>query len=125
MKQFNLKEYLKNPIKAIVTRSGANVRILCTDRKNEKYPIVALVQDRTGNCEDTYHYTINGEWVKGEIHPSDLFFATEKREGWINLYKINSIVSPGPRAYDTKKEAESAAGNRSDYISTIKIKWEE
>lgn len=55
----------------------------------------------------------------------DLFFAPEKRSGWINLYKINSSISPGPLTYNTKKEAESAAGNRPDYISTIKIEWEE
>lgn len=55
----------------------------------------------------------------------DLFFVPEKRSGWINLYKINSSISPGPLTYNTKKEAESATGNRPDYISTIKIEWEE
>ena len=33
MKQFNLKEYLKDPNKKGVTRDGRNVRIICTDRE--------------------------------------------------------------------------------------------
>ena len=55
----------------------------------------------------------------------DLFFAPEKHDGWVNLYKINSDIIPGPLTYNTKKEAESAIGNKHDYISTIKIEWEE
>ena len=41
------------------------------------------------------------------------------------IYKINSTISPGPRAYDTKEDAESVVGDKSYYISTIKIEWEE
>ena len=37
MKQFNLKEYLENPERRIITRNGRNVRIICINRKNEKY----------------------------------------------------------------------------------------
>ena len=90
MKQFTLKEYLENPERRIITRNGRNVRIICINRKNEKYPIVALVAvppDNTGNCEETYHYTTDGEWVKGETNSSDLFFASKKKEYWINIYK--------------------------------------
>ena len=35
MKQFDLKEYLKGPNKKVVTRDGRNVRIICTDRREE------------------------------------------------------------------------------------------
>ena len=123
MKPFNLEEYLANPTKKVVTRDGHDVRIVCTDCKNYEYPIVALV-----TCDDD-EFVINCT-KEGKCHTSnkykyDLFFAPEKREGWINLYKMNSIISPGPRAYDTKEEAESAAGDKSYYISTIKIEWEE
>ena len=44
---------------------------------------------------------------------------------WYIPERYNSIISPGPRAYDTKEDAESAAGDKSYYISTIKIEWEE
>ena len=125
MKQFNLEEYLKNPTKKVITRDGNSVRIICTKKLDNNYPVVALVSD--GDCEKCYSYTTFGKlYINQSICCElDLFFAPVKKEGWINLYKINSIISPGPRAYDTKEEAESAAGDKSYYISTIKIEWEE
>lgn len=123
MKQFNLEEYLTNPNKKVITRDGNSVRILCTDAKGN-FPIIALVETYNGS-ETVLRLKENGRFYNDTENSSDLFFAPEKHEGWINIYKINSIISPGPRAYDTKKEAESAAGDKSNYISTIKIKWEE
>lgn len=123
MKQFNLEEYLKNPTKKVITRDGNSVRILCTDAKGN-FPIIALVETYNGS-ETVLRLKENGRFYNDTENSSDLFFAPEKKSGWINLYKINSIISPGPQAYDTKEEAESAAGNKSYYISTIKIKWEE
>ena len=127
MEQFNLDEYLKNPDRKIVTRDGYAVRILCTDKKG-KWPIVALV------CKDEEEYvatyTRNGQKYipKAEVSLNDLFFAPEKKEGWINIYKYNlsSLITPGSQVYNTKEEAESAIGSGLvDYISTIKIQWEE
>lgn len=123
MKQFNLDEYLKNPSKKVITRDGNSVRILCTDAKGN-FPIIALVKTYNGS-ETVLRLKENGRFYNDTENSSDLFFAPDKKSGWINLYKINSTISPGPRTYDSKEEAESAAGNRSDYISTIKIKWEE
>ena len=31
MKPFNLKTYLKNPLRKVITRDGYPVRIICTD----------------------------------------------------------------------------------------------
>lgn len=125
MKQFNLEEYLKNPSKNIVTRMGRKVRIICTDREDSIYPIIALIKDDKRESEILVSYTKDG--IPAEYNEAyyTLFFAPEKKSAWINLYKMNSIISPGPRAYDTKEEAESAAGDKSYYISTIKIEWEE
>lgn len=124
MKQFNLEEYLKDPNKKVVTRDGRNVRIICTDQKGTAYSVIALCTMSNGS-ENCCFYFPNGKMHMGEDSCLDLFFAPEKHEGWINLYKINSSISPGPLTYNTKKEAESAIGNRPDYISTIKIEWEE
>lgn len=123
MKPFNLEEYLANPTKKVITRDGHDVRIVCTDCKNYEYPTVALV-----TCDDD-EFVVNCT-KEGKCHTSnkyeyDLFFAPDKKSGWINLYKMNSIINPGPRAYDTKEEAESAAGDKSYYVATIKIEWEE
>lgn len=124
MKQFNLEEYLKNPNKKVITKSGKSVRIISTDRLDSTYPIIALVSYKGG--EVVQSYTKDGATIGGSEGLEDLFFVSEKKEGWINLYKINSITSIGPRAYSTKEEAKSmVAGNSANYISTIKIKWEE
>ena len=125
MKQFNLEEYLKNPSKNVVTRTGRKVRIICTDREDSIYPIIALIKDDKRESEILVTYTKDG--IPAEYNEAyyTLFFAPEKKSAWINLYKMNSIISPGPRVYNTKEEAESAAGDKSYYISTIKIEWEE
>ena len=124
MKQFNLKEYLKDPNKKVVTRDGRNVRIICTDRQGGDRPILILCFESDG-IERCFSCFPNGRRYVDIDSCMDLFFAPEKHEGWINLYKINSNISPGPLTYNTKEEAESATGNRPDYISTIKIEWEE
>ena len=123
MKQFNLEEYLKNPTKKVITRDGNSVRILCTDAKGN-FPIIALVKTYNGS-ETVLRLKENGRFYNDTENSSDLFFAPDKKSGWINIYKINSIISPGPQVYDTKEKAESAAGDKSYYISTIKIEWEE
>ena len=123
MKQFNLEEYLKNPTKKVITRDGRSARIICTDAKGN-FPIIALVETYNGN-ETVLRLKENGRFYNDTENSRDLFFAPVKKKGWINLYRMNSIISPGPRAYDSKEEAESAAGDKSYYISTIKIDWEE
>ena len=127
MEQFSLDEYLKNPNRRIITKDGKSVRIVCTDRRgfNVK-PIAALITIPNGD-EIIKTYWENGVETQGyEDNPNDLFFTSEKREGWVNLYKINSIISPGPRVYDTKEEAEAAIGScLVDYISTVKVEWKE
>ena len=125
MEQFSLEKYLENPNRKVVTRDGISARIICTNRLSDNYPVIALVTD--GCAELCYSYTPFGKFGGYQNHDCelDLFFAPDKKSGWINLYKINSIISPGPRAYDTKEEAESAAGDKSYYIATTKIEWEE
>lgn len=125
MKQFNLKEYLENPERKIITRNGRDVRIICTNRKNEDYPIVALLVDSTSNQEETYHYTMDGEWVKGETNSSDLFFAPKKKAYWINIYK-DLYGSPCTGTfYETEEEALVNKSAALTYLSTVKVEWEE
>ena len=125
MEQFSVEKYLENPNRKVVTRDGRSARIICTNRLDENYPVLALVKDE--DYETCYSYTTFGKLYTNQTTDCelDLFFAPEKKSAWINLYKMNSIISPGPRVYNTKEEAESAAGDKSYYISTIKIEWEE
>ena len=123
MEQFSLEKYLENPNRKVITRDGRSVRIICTDAKGD-YPVVALVEIYNG-AENVFRLEENGHFYYDTEDSRDLFFAPEKKSAWINLYKMNSIISPGPRVYDTKEDAESASGDKSYYISTVKVEWEE
>ena len=124
MKQFDLQEYLKNPQKKIVTSDGESARIICTDR-NPDYPIVALVGKKTiVNC-----YTKKGKYFGDAVSNSrDLFFAPEKKTGWINVSRIaqgnaGEITYTGA-VYPTKEEA-IAGYSGVGLLATIQIEWEE
>lgn len=103
------------------------MRIICTDRKcsNEGYHIVALVENDKGN-ESVESYTKNGNWwgdgLKGNF---DLFFAPEKKVGWMNLYKKDFGLVKGGDVYNSEEAAKKIAAGDEDYITTIKIEWEE
>ena len=127
MKAFNLKEYLKNPEKKVVTRDGRNVRIRCTDKRGGNCPIVALVENPIIKTENLLTYEEDGRWNPVGSRPSvdsdlDLFFAPEKHEGWVNIY-------PGPFTgvvvYKTEEDAKHCANANAKVIATVKIEWEE
>ena len=132
MKQFNLEGYLANPSKKVVTRDGRSVRIVCTDRVSEKgYSLLALVM--TDGHECVYTYNTYGQFYTGDTnHALDLFFAPEKHEGWVNIYKaavprntLGCMVTRyvGSSIWPTEEAAKTAAD--ADDIVTIKIEWEE
>lgn len=122
MKQFNLQEYLKNPNKKIITRDGNDARIICTDRVAVQ-PIVALVQ--TKDRESLFTYTTNGKYDVAETATDlDLFFVTEKKEGWMNLYKSCKKIIGG-FVYNSEEAAKGEIAENKLYIATIKIEWEE
>lgn len=127
MEPFNLEEYLKNPDRKVVTRDGRNARIICTDAKG-MYPIVALVASKEGTLEveHSFLYYADGRIVGNIKNGHDLFFAPEKKEGWINIYKDNySERISSMIIYSSKKDAKMKASGIDNYITTIKIEWEE
>ena len=122
MKQFNLEEYLKNPSRKVVTRNGRKVnRFLCTDARGQ-YPIVALVKALDNDNESSFSYTKDGHFSPGEEHVYDLFFAPEKHEGWVNVYRTQGKLGC-VFIYDSEKEARRNGGETA--IATVKIEWEE
>lgn len=127
MKRFNLEEYLKNPERKVVRRDGKDVRIVCTDAKREYYPVLALVDD--GCYESPVSYTKNGECFLGQENYCDLFFAPKKHEGWINIFKgafINAKAFLGQSyIYSSEEIAKSEGRKCNNYLTTIKIEWEE
>ena len=123
MERFNLKKYLANPSIKVVTREGYPVRILCTDARRD-YPIIALVEEDDG-IDSTATYLLDGTYLKGETHNYDLFFATEKKEGWVNLYRnVCGGVSTGTDVFSTKEHAQSSR-KYENYLGTVKIEWED
>ena len=122
MKQFNLKEYLANPSREVVTRSGHSVRIICTDARNNNYPIIALVSLK-GGTEVVCAYTKNGTRLGDKINVDDLFFESKKHEGWVNIYKNERDHYFGKFIYPRRADAEAVAD--STCIATVKIEWEE
>ena len=124
MKQFSLDEYMKNPGRRIVTGKGNPARIICTNRKSENCPIIALIQDSTDNYEDAYYYTIDGKWIIGGNNSMDLFFATEKKEKWVNVYgRPDGRNWLGENLYNTEKAAK--ADPSESRVATVKIEWDE
>lgn len=100
------------------------MRIICTDRKNhDSCPIIALVESDE-YYENVKSFKIDGKWsIDGFESEFDLFFAPEKREGYVNVYRNKEHLWCG----DIKR-TETEAKELEDiefYITTIKIEWEE
>ena len=129
MKQFSLEEYLKNPSKKIITRDGRNARIICTDRKDFNAPIIALIDDDSVESERGLYYTKEGKAYTDDslVSNADLFFDTQKHEGWVNIFKgtkNNNYYVGNPRVFESKEDAEEAGKEWSSYMP-VKIKWED
>ena len=122
MKQFNLQEYLANPSQKVITRNGKEVRIICTNAKND-FPIIALIS--IDDKETLMDYNNNGELSPDEMTDFDLFFAPTKKEGWVNIFRGNNGTYITSYIYQTKDEAEEVGKKSNNYISTHKIEWEE
>lgn len=118
MKEFNLE--LAKAGHPVQTRDGRPARIICYDRKDNEYPIVALINEN----EVPWFYRKDGTSSGNESY--DLFMATTRKEGWVNIHQnlqsgnCNYWVSD---VYNTKEEA--LFNKQSNYITTTIITWEE
>ena len=124
MKPFSLEEYIKNPSKKVVTRDGLNARIICTDRKDLKFPIVVLIETKSGG-EFLQYYTKDGTYFVDDLCNADLFFLPEKHEGWINLHKNEQGRVFPSYIHETEEDAEKYGIGNDNYITTVKIEWED
>ena len=127
MKQFDLDEYLANPSRKVVTRDGRPVKIHCTNFTRAQN-IIAQIE---GN-DFSASYRKDGIFINGLESNCDLFFAPEKHEGWVNIYKAGvqreTLVCmvtryAGSSIWPTEEAAKTAADP--DPVATIKIEWEE
>ena len=119
MKQFNLKEYLENPLRKVVTRDGRNVTIHCTNFDGFS-PVIAQTE---GFCVSLAFHK-DGKYFTIKDSDFDLFFAPEKHEGWVNIYQDSIINGPCYKyIYPSEEEAKRNAGPGA--VTTTKIEWEE
>ena len=122
MKPFNIKEHLEHPEWKVVTREERPVRILCTDLDDNDYPVAAVV----GNFH-VDKYTAEGLFQAGKETKYDLFFASEKHEGWVIISKLpfTDSFEIFPEIFATKEEAVRVwEDNPGIKCSIIKIEWE-
>lgn len=74
-KQFNVADFISNEETPVETRDGRNVRVLCTDKRGGKLPVVALVLKE--NNELVFFYSDKGFYWESEVEDEDdLFFTT-------------------------------------------------
>lgn len=91
--------------KPVRTKDGRAVRVLCTDGPGD-YPVVGFVGHNTAPEQ----WTLDGEWIKDDIHENDLENVPQRiqREYWVNVYDgVETLFW-----YDTKKEADENGGQR-------------
>lgn len=67
--------------KPVQTRDGRKVRVICTDRKNKHYPVIALVVDYDGNKESVMCFTKDGLFFRDDddlhVNGNDLIQAPQ------------------------------------------------
>lgn len=128
-KKLNFKPFDLEAAKAgkpVCTRDGRKVRIISFDRHGEDCPIIALVVDsKNAECEEVIDYTLDGICNENIINHNkyDLMMFTRKKEGWLNIFK--DFEDTVCCVYPTEKEALEDGETEKDYITTIKIEWEE
>lgn len=120
MKEFNLD--LAKAGHPVQTRSGKPARIICFDRIDNNYPIIALVKNDDIKEEMCNSYTKEGRrYTYRDDDPEDLFMISIKKEGWINIYNTKEVGF----IYNSKEEAIKNVNRSLKLKTTIKIEWEE
>ena len=90
--------------------------------KSTTYPVVALVGNCSSDFEQIFTFSKNGEYTVSESSRSDLLFAPEKNEGWVNIYRgLNGNYTNG-YIFDSEEKAKECGA---DAIATVKVEWEE
>lgn len=90
------------------------------------YPVLAVYK-KDPTHENWNSYTTDGKlYTEGDDSQADLFFAPEKKEGWINLYRDEDGKVRTCTAYpiESEKDAKMLSKYIKDYVETCKIEWE-
>lgn len=122
MKPFNLEEAKAG--KPVCTKDGQDVRLICFDAiVGIKTLIVGLIKDKSGS-EFVCFYNNDGSAASNQ-KTYDLIMKPIHRVGYINIYKDNNEIGAAPgNIYNSYSDAKNGVA-RKNYITTIKIEWEE
>lgn len=124
MKEFNLE--LAKQGHPVCTRNGRKARIVCTDYKSISIDrhILALIEQED-NTEEIASFKNNGSFGTHGISDYDLMMASVKHEGWVNVYQCS--ITGRYKVGDVFDSEECAKSNTqsNEYITTVKIEWEE
>lgn len=118
-----------DPTKPVQTRNGKSARILCTNRKPDRFlgdrPIIALTDHGSGEIAE--YFFADGRRSL-DISSADLVNIRTKYFGWVNVYGSgdpNGYRYSGD-IYHTEEAANFAASSSgTSRVSCAKIEWEE
>jgi hypothetical protein len=102
----------------VVTRDGKKARIICFDLNNEDYVLVVAITPGNGVEEILLLKKDGLRFSAFNYTPYDLFMASVKKEGWLNIY-LNEKVEMWP--------TKDLAGRNSDWdiVACVRVEWEE
>ena len=110
--------------KPVCTRDGRKARILCYDfKQNEEYPILVAVENKDGK-ECALLYSNDGISEMYKSSNNELAILPEKKEGWVNVYKVGARLETGGNVHSTKDAAIKCIDSDKKHIATVKIEWE-
>ena len=121
MKPFNLEEAKAG--KPVCTRDGHEVEILKWDAMGEQ-PLVGIIKFPIRDTAT--NWTEEGKLDASIESDYDLFMKSNHHEGWINIvsdyYSSTEVSVRG--VYKTKEDAKLDS-DKEDYITTVKVEWED
>ena len=81
-----------------------------------------IIENKLEGLEGVLNYTKDGEYTANRLSNSDLFFAPEKHEGYVSIYrgvKNDDYFTVG--IFDSEEKAKERGGS----IATVKVEWED
>lgn len=123
MKKFDIE--LAKAGAPVCTREGRPARIVCWDRKNDEYPVIALLGDFEYDIET---YTVyGGKYKEFELEDDDdLMMAPTTHTVYVILYRsATGEIRVSQFVFDTREEAEKWRASITDAITIGEITWEE
>jgi hypothetical protein len=85
-----------DPTKPVRLRDGRAARIICTDRKNTGFPIIALVSHNNDGKEEVESYTAQGTYYSKHESSSDLVNVLEVVKTYGILFRSANTIAQNP-----------------------------